>query len=67
MLFVRGGKRFYNDDRDIGEDSSIMYGLSGGFGVRLPIAGRGLRFDYAYTALGDQLQNIQVFSLEFGR
>lgn len=67
MLFVRGGKRFYNDGRDVGEDSSFMYGLSGGFGLRLPIGGRGLRFDYAYTALGDQLQNIQVFSLEFGR
>lgn len=67
MLFVRGGKRFYNDERDTGEDSSIMYGLSGGFGLRLPLGGRGLRFDYAYTSLGDQLQNIQVFSLEFGR
>ena len=67
ILFVRGGKRFYNDDRDVGESSSIAYGLSGGFGVRLPVSGRGLRFDYAYTALGDQLQNIQVFSIEFGR
>lgn len=67
ILFVRGGKRFYNDDRDVGESSSIMYGLSGGFGVRLPVSGRGLRFDYAYTSLGDQLQNVQVFSLEFGR
>ena len=67
MLFLRGGKRFYNDDRDIGESSSLAYGLSGGFGVRLPVSGRGLRFDYAYTSLGDQLQNIQVFSLEFGR
>jgi hypothetical protein len=67
MLFVRGGKRFYNDERDTGESSSLAYGLSGGFGLRLPVGGRGLRFDYAYTALGDQLQNIQVFSLEFGR
>jgi hypothetical protein len=67
MLFLRGGKRFYNDDRDIGESSSFAYGLSGGFGVRLPVGGRGLRFDYAYTSLGEQLQNIQVFSLEFGR
>lgn len=66
LLFVRAGKRFYNDERDTGEDSSIMYGLSGGFGLRVPISGRSLRFDYAYTALGDQLQNIQVFSLGFG-
>lgn len=67
LVFLRAGKRFYNDDRDAGEDSSLMYGLSGGFGVRLPVSGRGLRFDYAYTTLGDQLQNVQVFSLEFGR
>lgn len=64
-FFVRGGKRFYNDDRDVG-GSSGSYGLSGGIGAALPLGGRSLRIDYGYTAVGD-LENIQVFSFEFGR
>ena len=64
LVFLRGGKRFYNDDRATGDRG--MYGLSGGAGVRLPFAGRALRFDYAYTSLGD-LENVQVFTLGFGR
>jgi hypothetical protein len=63
-FFARGGKKFYNDERSTG--SSAKYGLSGGFGVRLPISDRDVRFDYSYTSLGD-LQNIQIFSFEFGR
>jgi hypothetical protein len=65
-LFVRGGKRFFNDDRAAPGDDGFGYGMSGGFGVRLPVAGKGLKFDYSYTALGD-LRDIQVFSLEIGR
>jgi hypothetical protein len=64
LAFVRAGKRFYNDDRESG--SSTSYGMSGGLGLRLPLGGRALRFDYAYTALGD-LENVQVFSFEIGR
>jgi hypothetical protein len=64
MVFVRGGKRFYNDDRANGAQGS--YGLAGGLGLRLPIAGRALRFDYGYVSLGD-LDNVQVFSFEIGR
>jgi hypothetical protein len=67
LVFLRGGKRFYNDGRDAGEDNTATYGLSGGLGIRLPVARRALRFDYAYTSLGTQLQNVQVFSFEFGR
>ena len=63
-LFLRGGKRFYNDDRATG--SAGLYGLSGGIGLAIPLASRQVRFDYAYTSLGD-LQNVQVFSFEFGR
>jgi hypothetical protein len=63
-FFLRAGKTFYTDDRSSG--SSAKYGLSGGFGVRIPIAGRGIKFDYSYTSLGD-LQNIQVFSFELGQ
>jgi hypothetical protein len=64
VLFVRGGKRFFNDDRD--PNGRATFGLSGGFGLRLPVASRDFRFDYSYTNLGE-LQNIQVFSFEFGR
>ena len=65
MAFLRFGKRFYNDDRAVSGKNG-MFGLSGGLGVRLPLAGRAFRFDYAYTSLGE-LQNVQVFSFEFGR
>lgn len=64
-LFLRGGKRFFNDDRATG--TAGAYGLSGGLGIRIPTGSqRALRFDYAYTGMGD-LQNVQVFSFEFGR
>ncbi|HET9023673.1 MAG TPA: PorV/PorQ family protein [Burkholderiaceae bacterium] len=65
FAFVRGGKKFYNDDRAVG-GSKGMYGLSGGLGLRVPVAGRAMRFDYSFTSLGD-LKDIQVFSFEFGR
>jgi len=64
-IFVRGGKRFYNDDRWLGA-SSATYGLAGGFGLRLPVKGRAVRFDYSYQNAG-ALQNIQIFSFEVGR
>ena len=64
MFFVRAGKRFFNDERANGEKG--RYGLSGGFGLRIPVAGRDARFDYSFTSLGD-LQDIQVFSIELGR
>jgi hypothetical protein len=64
FVFLRGGKRFFNDDRATGERG--LYGLSGGLGLRVPFAGRALKFDYAYTSLGD-LENVQVFTLGFGR
>jgi hypothetical protein len=41
-------------------------GLAGGFGLRLPVKGRSIRFDYSYEAAG-ALQNIQIFSFEVGR
>ena len=65
LVFLRGGKRFFNDDRATG--STGTYGLSGGAGVRLPLgAQRAIRFDYGYMSLGD-LQNVQVFTFGFGR
>ena len=64
VVFVRGGKRFYNDDRATGTRGA--YGLTGGLGARLPIGTRSLRFDYGYVSLGE-LDNLQVFSFEIGR
>lgn len=66
ILFLRGGKRFYNDDRSTGAKSMALFGMSGGFGLRIPVNKHLVRFDYAFTSIGD-LQNVQVFSLEFGR
>lgn len=63
-VYARGGKRFYNDDRDRGGYGSI--GMSGGFGVKFPLLGRPVRFDYSYEGAG-ALQNIQIFSFEVGR
>ncbi len=64
MFFVRGGKRLYNDDRDKGTTTSV--GMSGGFGLRLPVLGRNVRFDYSYETAG-ALKNIQIFSFEVGK
>lgn len=64
FVFARGGKRFYNDERATG--TSGAYGLSGGLGLRVPVAGRAFRFDYSFTSLGE-LNDMQVFSFEFGR
>ncbi len=64
ILFLRGGKRMYNDDRDHGDVGTV--GLAGGFGLRMPVFGRSIRFDYSYEAAG-ALQNIQIFSFEVGK
>lgn len=61
-LFLRGGKRWFNELRRPGDFAD---GLAGGFGIRIPALGRKLAFDYAYTGMGE-LRNVQVFSLEFG-
>ncbi len=62
LFFVRGGKRWFNESfaqRDFDD------GLSGGLGILIPALGRRLALDYAYTSLG-QLDNTQIFSVEFG-
>ncbi len=66
MFFVRGGKRMYNDDRDTGVDNAATLGLAGGFGIKVPLLGRQMRFDYSYQGAG-ALQNVQIFSFEVGR
>ncbi|MBI4408222.1 MAG: PorV/PorQ family protein [Gemmatimonadetes bacterium] len=62
LFFLRGGKRWFNEDRSPWEFSD---GMAGGFGLRVPVFGRKLAFDYSYTSMGE-LNNVQVFSLEFG-
>jgi hypothetical protein len=63
MIFLRGGKKFVNEALD--DFRSFSDFLSFGGGLRLPILGRRLGFDYAFTSMGE-LQNIQTFSFEFG-
>lgn len=64
ILYLRGGKKFVNEafDDDFREFSDF---LSFGGGLRLPVLGRHLAFDYAYTDMGE-LQNVQIFSFELG-
>lgn len=62
MLYLRGGKRWV---REAGLERDFTDDLSFGGGIVLPLLGRHLKFDYAYTSLGD-LQNVQVFSFELG-
>ena len=66
VLFLRGGKRFYNDQRERGVENAGTIGLAGGFGVRIPVMGRAVKFDYSYQGAG-ALQNVQIFSFEVGR
>jgi len=63
VLFLRAGKRFVNEANSDFRTSS--YFMSYGGGLRIPALGRHLTFDYAYTNMGD-LQNVQIFSFEFG-
>ena len=78
IAFLRIGKRFYNEGQrtgdilaDVGGGSEFYrtsdfrgfsHGLSLGGGIRVPALGR---FDYAYVNMGE-LENVQVFSFEFG-
>ena len=44
---------------------SFSDGLSFGGGIRLPVLGRSIAFDYAYVDAGE-LENVQILSFEFG-
>ncbi len=64
LVYVRAGKRWANE-KETQDVRGFSHGAAVGGGVKVPI-GRGfLAFDYAYTGMSD-LQNVQVFSLEFG-
>jgi hypothetical protein len=64
LVYFRAGKRWTNE-KDT-EFRGFSHGAAVGGGLRLPVgSGRRLSFDYAYTGMSD-LQNVQVFSVEFG-
>lgn len=64
LFFVRGGK-YWPAEENTGDFRDFSYGLSGGFGVAVPVGeGKQLILDYAYSDRG-LLENIQVFSVEF--
>lgn len=60
-FFVRGGKRFINDDRR----DSKSHGLSVGAGIHIPVGSRRFVVDYAYRNVGE-LQGNQAFSFQLG-
>jgi hypothetical protein len=63
LIFLRGGKRWVNEKNS--DFRSFGHYLSFGGGLRIPVLGRALSFDYAYTNMGE-LQNVQIFSFELG-
>jgi len=60
--FLRAGKRWFNEQH---APWKFADGLSFGGGVKIPVLGRKLTLDYAYTTMGE-LQNNQVLSFEIG-
>lgn len=61
-LYLRGGKRFFNESQGPWDFSD---GLTGGVGVRWPVFGREIALDYAYVSMG-VLRETQLFSIEYG-
>jgi hypothetical protein len=62
LFFVRGGKQWFNENHADFRD--FADGLSGGFGVAVPLGENRLHLDYAYTDRG-LLDGIQIFTVEF--
>jgi len=61
--FLRVGKRWFNEQHATWKFAD---GLSFGGGVKIPVLGRKLTLDYAYTTMGE-LQNNQVLSFHIGK
>ena len=64
LVYLRAGKKFVNEGR--ADFRSFGHALAFGGGLRLPVLGRTLSLDYAYTSMGDDLQNVHAFSFELG-
>lgn len=63
LVFLRAGKKFVNESYS--EFRSFGHALSFGGGIRLPLFGSHLSFDYSYTNMGE-LQAVHGFSFELG-
>jgi hypothetical protein len=63
LIFLRAGKKFVNEAYS--DFRSFGHALSFGGGIRLPLFGSRLSFDYAYTNMGE-LQSVHAFSFELG-
>lgn len=64
LVFLRVGKKFVNEAYS-NDFRSFSHALSFGGGIRLPMLGSRLSFDYAYTNMGE-LQTVHAFSFELG-
>jgi hypothetical protein len=63
MVFLRGGRRWYNEARADHRDD-FSFGLTAGAGLRIPLGDtRRLGLDYAWANMGD-LNHNQIFSIE---
>ena len=62
---LRAGKKWVNEGPDVASFRDFTHNVSFGGGLWIPLLGRQFKFDYAFTAIED-LDNIQVFSFEFG-
>lgn len=63
ILWLRGGKRWWNEEAS---NREFADGLSFGLGFRVPVLGKTVAVDYAYTKLVEGLERMQVFSAEWG-
>lgn len=61
--FLRAGKHWFNEQHAAWK---LADGLSFGGGVKIPVLGRKLTLDYAFTTMGE-LQHNQVLSFEIGK
>ena len=67
-VFVRTGKRWMNesvDDEFFSKSDQFNRGLAFGGGVRFPLGGRNLQFDYAWNGAGE-LPSTNHFTFEIG-
>jgi hypothetical protein len=71
LVYVRTGKRWMNEsmngvnDQDQSAHFGFGRGLAFGGGIRLPLGGRHVGFDYAWNGAGE-LPNTNHFTFEFG-
>jgi hypothetical protein len=66
MLFIRGGRRWLNESNKVLTRSQYWNrGTAFGAGIRLPVNGRHVQFDYAWQGAGELPAN-NHFTFQFG-